>query len=317
MESLLDKLNNFTSAALEAKIVATFVALIFLWILRSIIFNIIQHRYEEDVRFWYQSRKTASYIISALGILLIGWIWFEGFESFATFLGLVSAGIAIALKDMLIDLAGWMFIIWRQPFSVGDRVQIGSQAGDVIDIRPFQFTLLEIGNWVGADQSTGRMIHIPNGKVFSENQANYTQGFDYIWDEIPVLITFESNWQKAKTLLLEIANKHTGHLTESAQQRLKKAAAKYMIFYSKLTPIVYTSVKREYGIELTIRYLSEPRRRRGNEQAIWEDILRAFAECPDIHFAYPTQRFYHQVTDHHDGTGHVLLPNNDTEHTGR
>ncbi len=298
MEPLLEHLAALMSAAIEAKILATIVALAFIWLVRRVLFNIIQHRYEENVRTLYQSRKTASTITSALAILLIGWIWFEGFESFATFLGLVSAGIAIALKDMLIDLAGWVFILWRQPFSVGDRVQIGAQSGDVIDIRPFQFTILEIGNWVGADQSTGRVIHIPNGKVFSENQANYTQGFQYIWDEIPVLITFESNWQKAKVLLLEIAHKHTGHLTDSAQQRVKEAAQKYMIFYSKLTPIVYTSVQREYGIELTIRYLSEPRRRRGNEQAIWEDILRTFETCPDIDFAYPTQRLYHHRLEH-------------------
>jgi small-conductance mechanosensitive channel len=160
----------------------------------------------------------------------------------------------------------------------------------------FQFTLLEIGNWVDADQSTGRVIHVPNGQVFRDAQANYTQGFQYIWDEMPVTITFESNWTKAKAILQEIANQHTGHFSESARQQVQRAAEKYFIFYSKLTPIVYTSVK-EYGIVLTIRYLSEPRRRRGNEHAIWEDILHQFGACPDISFAYPTQRFYSHVLE--------------------
>ena len=64
-----------------------------------------------------------------------------------------------------------------------------------------------------------------------------------------------------------------------------------MIMYSKLTPTVYTSVE-DSGVLLTIRYMCDPRKRRSSEQAIWEDILRAFAEQPDIEFAYPTQRFY-------------------------
>src|SRR3989442_7605528 len=87
----------------------------------------------------------------------------------------------------LVNLAGWVFIIWRSPFALGDRIQIGQHAGDVIDVRLFQFTLNEIGNWVQADQSTGRIIHIPNGKVLTEVIANYSEGVQYIWHEIPSL----------------------------------------------------------------------------------------------------------------------------------
>ena len=105
-------------------------------------------------------------------------------------------------------MVGWCFILIRQPFKVGDRIQIGKVAGDVIDIRFFNFQLNEIGNWVDADQSTGRIIHIPNGIVFTEPQANYTAGFQYIWNEIPVLVTFESDWKKAKQLLTDIVNHH-------------------------------------------------------------------------------------------------------------
>ncbi|HAW79639.1 MAG TPA: mechanosensitive ion channel protein MscS, partial [Balneola sp.] len=68
------------------------------------------------------------------------------------YFGLLSAGLAIALKDPVTDLAAWMFIIWRKPFDVGDRIELGKSKGDVIDIRPFKFTILEIGNWVDADQ---------------------------------------------------------------------------------------------------------------------------------------------------------------------
>jgi small-conductance mechanosensitive channel len=179
---------------------------------------------------------------------------------------------------------------------VGDRIQIGNTAGDVIDIRIFQFTLMEIRNWVDADQSTGRIIHIPNGKVFSEIQANYSTGLDYIWNEIPVLITFESDWKKSKEILTGIVNKHAEHLSASVEEKIKEASHRFMIFYKKLTPIVYTSVK-DSGVMLTMRYLCDPRKRRGSEEEIWEDVLNEFAKHKNIDFAYPTQRFYNNLSE--------------------
>lgn len=294
IEELLNSLIEETiglSSEFQVKLLTSVIVVLLLWLTRRLVLNILRRLYQQNIRTHYQSRKASGYIIFVTGLFLIGWIWLEGVTSLVTFLGLASAGLVIALKDLLIDLAGWFFIVWRQPFVVGDRIQLGEFSGDVIDIRPFQFTLLEIGNWVYADQSTGRVIHIPNGQVFKEPQASYTQGFQYLWDELPVMITFESNWRKAKDILLEIAMTHVGHLSDSARANVEQAAQRYLIFYSKLTPIVYTSVVQS-GVLLTIRYLSEPRRRRGNAQAIWEDVLQRFAECDDIAFAYPTQRFY-------------------------
>lgn len=278
------------SSEIQIKIFASLVITLVLWILYSLIIKIVW-RGTENVRTRYTWRKTLGYIVIVLAVFLIGRLWLSGFQSIATYLGLLSAGLAIALKDVVSNLAGWLFIISRRPFSVGDRIQIGDHAGDVIDTRFFQFTLLEIGNWVNADQSTGRIIHIPNGMVLNEVLANYSKGFQYIWNEIPVLITFESNWEKAKKILQKIADKDAEQLSKAAEKRVKEASKKFMILYSRLTPIVYTSVK-ECGVLLTIRYLCEPQRRRDSEQIIWEDILKEFIEHRDIDFAYPTQRFY-------------------------
>ncbi|MBU1036226.1 MAG: mechanosensitive ion channel family protein [bacterium] len=280
------------SPEVQIKIFASLVISLVLWVLYSIIVKIVWRR-TENVRIRYSWGKTSGYVVIILGVFLIGRLWFKGFQSIATYLGLLSAGLAIALKDLVSNFAGWLFIISRRPFSVGDRIQIGNYAGDVIDTRVFQFTLLEIGNWVNADQSTGRIIHIPNGMVLSEVLANYSKGFQYIWNEVPVLITFESNWEKAKRILLKIANTHAEHLSKAAEKRVKEASKKFMILYSKLTPIVYTCVK-DSGVLLTIRYLCEPQHRRDSEQAIWEDILKEFVQNKDIGFAYPTQRFYNR-----------------------
>jgi small-conductance mechanosensitive channel len=283
------------SPELQERIFTSLIVIILLWLIRTIVIRIVWRK-TEDPYVRYRWRKSTIYLVVVIGLLIVGRIWFAGIQSIATFLGLLTAGLAIALQDLVKSVAGWIFLMWRKPFIIGDRIQVGSHAGDVIDIRLFKFSLVEIGNWVDADQSTGRVIHLPNSLIISEVIANYTRGFEFIWNEIAVLVTFESNWKKAKNILLEIARKHAAHLTKDAEKRIKEASKRYMIFFTALTPTVYTAV-RDCGVLLTIRYLISPRSRRSSEQSIWEDILAAFSDCTDIDFAYPTQRFYNNVTE--------------------
>jgi len=271
------------------------VAIAGLWLLQKIVLAVVYRRLTDPYT-RYRWRKATTYLFIVAGVLVVGREWLEGFKSLATFLGLVSAGIAIALKDPLTNLAGWAFIVSRRPFDVGDRIEMGGHKGDVIDQRLFQFTLNEIGGWVDADQSTGRIIHIPNAKIFTDPIANYDKGFKYIWNEVPVVITFESNWTRAKEILTAIAFKHAEHLTAEAERDLLSASRQYFINYKKLTPIVYTSAVTS-GVQLTMRYLIEPRRRRGTVSAIWEEILTEFANAPDIDLAYPTSRPFHHTLE--------------------
>lgn len=217
---------------IQNKLIASVVGLVTVAGLRWILLRLLNRRIK-DPRVLYQWRKGIGYISFGTAILILGRPWIPELQNISTFLGIVTAGLAVALKDPLVNLVGWAFILSRQPFQAGDRIQIGDHAGDVIDIRIFQFTLMEIGNWVAADQSTGRVIHVPNGKVFHETVANYSRGFQHLWNEIPVLVTFESNWEQAKRILGTIANRHAEHLSNAAQSRLQEAAQKYMIFYSK------------------------------------------------------------------------------------
>lgn len=276
------------SADVQGKIGLTLLTGAFFILLRGLIVNLVNRR-TTDAHARYHWRKIATYVCFGISFLVTGRIWVEGFESVSTFLGLLSAGIAIALKDPIGDIAGWAFILWREPFKVGDRIEVGGTKGDVVDVSLFQFTLLEVGNWVGADQSTGRLVHVPNKTVFMKEQANYTKGFNFIWDEIEVVITLESDWKEAKKALLEIANEHCEKMTEEASAMIKQAAKRYMIFYRKLTPIVFTSVVGN-GIKLTIRYLCQPKKRRSTATDIWESVLNLTQENPSIALAYPTER---------------------------
>jgi small-conductance mechanosensitive channel len=290
MESVTQWINDITglNPQFQSNLFTSIFIIFLFWLIRTIIIRIIWRK-TEVVQQRYRWQKITTYVSVTLGILLVGRIWFEGIQSLATFLGLVTAGLAIALQDIVKSLAGWIFILWRKPFSLGDRIQVGNHAGDVIDVRVFKFTMLEIGNWVDADQSTGRMVHLPNSLVLTEVVANYAQGFEFIWNEIPVLLTFESNWKKGKEILRKIVSKHAEHLSETAEKRIKEASKRFMIFYK--------STVKDSGVLLTLRYMIDPRRRRGSEEAIWEDILTEFAACNDIDFAYPTRRLYNNALE--------------------
>ena len=288
MQSLSEYLN--LSPEFLKNLILTMVLLLLLSLVRFLCNVIIKKRIPDAMKS-YRWRRAILYSYSVLLIVLIGPIWIKGIASLTTFLGLASAGVAVAMHDTIANVAGWFFIMSRKPFKVGDRIEIGQITGDVIDIRIFQFSVVEVGNWIDADQSTGRIVHVPNSKVLRETLANYQIGFEYIWHEIPVLITFESDWKKAKRLLQKIANDNVENLLKGAQEQIRRAAEKYFIFYGTLTPIVYTAVK-DSGVLLTMRYLVNPRQRRSSEQQIWESTLDAFDEEDDIELAYPTTRFY-------------------------
>lgn len=254
-----------------------------------------------DLNQRYQWRKISLYLAVLAVFACFIPTWLGILESVGTIIGLVSAGLAIALKDPIMNIAGWVFILFRQPFRIGDRIQIGDVTGDVIDIRLFQFSLSEIGNWVDADQSTGRIIHMPNGIVFTQPQANYNWGFYHVWHEIPILLTFESDWKRAKAILTKIVNDHALEITDTAEKQIKAAAKKFRIHYTSLVPEVFTTVK-DSGVLLTMRFLCDPLKRRSDEQEIMENVLEEFAKYDNIDFAYPTTRFYDNLGEGKFGT---------------
>ncbi len=208
-------------------------------------------------------------------------------------LGIGSAGVALALQEAVLSLAGWLYILVRRPYDVGDRIEVSSLKGDVIDIRAFQTTLLEVGNWVDGDQSTGRIIHLPNSFIFKHPTYNYTRGFEFIWNELSVVITFNSNFEKAKEILIELGNKWSQDKESIVAEKIRRMADNYMIHFNKYTPIVYTFIV-DSGIKLTLRYMIETKQRRSTTSNIFEEFLRRIESEPDITLAYTTYKLFYE-----------------------
>ena len=245
----------------------------------------------QDAEAGYRARKLSFYISVGLFLVALAWIWTRQLANIGAFIGLISAGVAIALSDVLKNTAAWVVILFRRPFKIGDRIEVGTDAGDVIDIGVLRFSLLEIRNWVDADQTTGRILHIPNGIIFTEPLANYTQGFPYIWLEIPVTVTFESDWETTRHMIQQIIEEHAADPTTTGQAADERIAKQYLSLDQDVTPAVYTKVI-DFGVTVTGRLLVTARGRREITSRVWQDILRAISREPRVELAYPTTRFF-------------------------
>src|SRR2546429_7119675 len=145
------------SPELQVKFLVTLLTVFGLWLLHWIVLSLVYRRVRAP---WsrYRWRKSITYVALGLGVILVGRTWFVGIQALATFLGLLTAGLAIALKDPVTNLAGWIFIAWRRPFEVSDRVEIGGHKGGVVGIPLPPVPLNEERNRGDPGQSTRRLI---------------------------------------------------------------------------------------------------------------------------------------------------------------
>ena len=135
------------------------------------------------------------------------------------------------------------------------------------------------------------MVDIPNADLLMHNVINYTRGFGYVWNEYPILITFESNWQRAYDILTEIMRDEAERFEAPAMRQVTMLESRYLIHDEKMSSQVYIMIK-DSGVELGMRYLSPSRQRRMIRDQISKRILKAFSERTDIELAYPTYRIF-------------------------
>ncbi len=267
------------------------IGLVLLWFCANAIIFFI-NRSVKNLKKRHLYRKSVVYFASLI-TLAVGLHIVLPRVNVSLILGIGSAGIAMALQEAVLSLAGWLYVLIRKPYDVGDRIEVSAVKGDVIDIRAFQTTLLEVGNWVDGEQSTGRIVHIPNSFVFKHPTYNYTRGFEFIWNEISLVITFDSNFEKAKNILLELGNKWSQDKESIIAEKIRRMADNYMIHFNKYTPIVYTSVV-DSGIKLTLRYMIEIKQRRSTASNIFEEFLKRIDNEPDISLAYTTYKLFYE-----------------------
>ncbi|MCA9364869.1 MAG: mechanosensitive ion channel, partial [Candidatus Moranbacteria bacterium] len=172
-------------------------------------------------------------------------------------------------------------------FHVGNRIEIDGMYGDVIDISIFYTTLLEIRGWVHGDQATGRLVMIPNGVVLSSSVCNYTKDHHFLWDEVVVPITHDSDWRLAVSLFQEVAVRVTSDFTADARKSLSQLEQRYYFSERTMEPSVFVEVTDNW-VSLTIRYVVEAHQRRVFRSRIMEQVLIVFEKHSEIRIASST-----------------------------
>ncbi len=273
------------------KIVQTLVVVVLLLLINRLLLNAFDRHFEDGTKVYRLRRTTKTTSIIVLVVMIIV-IWLSDSSNLFDYLSYIAIAIIVVLHETISNIAGGLIIMARKPFVLGDRIEIENYKGDIVNIDVVYTTIVEVGgDRVNGEQSTGRIVHIPNSKLLQQAIANYNQGFEYVWMEIPITVTFESDWQKAKKIIEELTVELTGQFAKEAQKDFRKASREFYFKPGKLTPIIYTKTI-DYGITLTARFIVGPRAMRGVESAFSERLLTLFKDHADISLAYPTTRFY-------------------------
>lgn len=271
---------------LAIRLAGTILVLAAILILSAVGRRVALATFDEQER-QYKASKWLSRSLWLLGLIVIISLWSPDASQLITVLTIIGAGLAVALRDVLLSFVGWVHLQLHPPYRRGDRIEVNQIRGDVIDIGLTQTTMMEIGEWVEANQSTGRLLHIPNGWIYQHGVKNYTEGFEYLWFEQPVIVTFDSNWERARDIILEIAETEVPNSEDDARQQLREMTSEYLVHMNVLSPYVYVSLA-DSGVKLTLRHLTAARGRRTVRHELITKILRRFQEHSDIHIAYPT-----------------------------
>ena len=241
-----------------------------------------------DSKEQYRKRSALSTIILVIAVAVIVILWARTLQHTGTFLGLVGGGVAIALKEPLLAIAGRIAILAGHAYSVGDRIEVDKITGDVIDVGFFYTRMMEIGNWISADQATGRIVQFSNSRMFGDTAVfNYTRNFSYVWDEIKLPVTYASNLEAARHILLEAGTEYTKEFMAGAQQELDHMKRYFVVSNMELKPQVYLKVTDNW-VELTLRYLVEPKKRRLASSFIFDRTFERLQGRDDITIASST-----------------------------
>ena len=253
-----------------------------LWIaiivfITMVIRKLIKHRIA-DITNRYKYQK----VIELLGILLTILIILmsfslDSFKEYTVIIGLFTAGIAFTLQELILSIAGSFYIFALRVYKPGDRIEINNIRGDVIDINSMYTTIMEIGEWVSSDNYSGRIVKISNAFVFKGPIKNYSMDFPFVWDELNIPITYGSDVELAKKIILQVAIDHLSDYIENSKETWKEMVKRYYIEDATLDSTIAIKLTDNW-IELNLRYITDYKRRRVTKHELFENIEKSILD---------------------------------------
>lgn len=278
IEEFSNYLYNITGIETECikLTILTIIAIIIFKIIKFIIKKIYAVLPIDEKKKFYRNRKVQISLTIVL-LILIFLIWGEKLSGLITIISFISAGLTIAMREVIFNFFAGIYIKFRKPFEVEDRIETDTIKGDVINIHTLGFEVLEIGDRIEGEQSTGRIVHIPNSYIFTKSLKNYTKAFKYIWDEIKIEILLDADIKKTEELIYEIIfdNETLRETPRKMENAVDDIIFEYRIYYNNLDPIIYTKIQESH-VDLYIRYLVHPKKARNVQDEIYMRIIEEY-----------------------------------------
>lgn len=271
-ENILDFLSNpFVRRLITVLIGFLVIGMLVHWLRRLLTRHIRNQRTLSNVG---QIIRFLSYLAAVTLVLII---FSSQLPGLTVMLAVAGAGIAFALQEVIVSLAGWTAISFGQFYAIGDRVQLGGIRGDVIQIGVLRTTLMEIGEWVKADQYSGRIVRISNAFVFKEPVFNYSEEISFVWDEISIPVRYGSDHHLAREIMRKAADAVLGASIEEVTREWDVMRGKYPLEHASVEPRVFL-VANDNWMQITLRYPVDVKRRRSVHDELFMYILDAIAE---------------------------------------
>jgi small-conductance mechanosensitive channel len=197
--------------------------------------------------------------IFIIGLSLLFASWYTAVVS----LGLLSLILGFALQTPITSLIGWIYLLTRQPYRVGDRIQIDEAKGDVIDVSYLDTTLWEFGGpYLSTQHPSGRIIKFPNSLVLSRTVYNYSWAlFPYIWNEIKFQVAYDSDLEFIAQTLQQVVEEELGErmmdLVRVYRELLKQTPVDELEIQER--PVVHFRASENTWLEAIVRYLVHPK----------------------------------------------------------
>lgn len=225
----------------------------------------------------FVSNQAYQVTLNILEILVFIFLFDDYIKGLMTFISVISAAMTIALRDFILNFFCGIYIKFKKPFKVEDRIQIEDTKGDVMSISAFSFEILEVSTKEDNGQSTGIVIHYPNSIIASKPVKNINKGFKYIWDEIVVKISLEADLENDKKEIYKIVNSldTIKSIPKKMKNLINDVNTTNRIYFNKFDPIIYTKIVDDH-VELNVRFLMHPKKARYIESVIWDKIYLAY-----------------------------------------
>ncbi len=277
---MIKSISNYINDSIGNEYIYLAVLTLASYVLIKLITNIICKFYisfNNNSRDRYMYKKKVSLMSNTIVLIVVFFIWESHLANLITVISFISAGATIALREIIFNFFSGIYIKIKKPFKLEDRIEIGGDKGDVVNISTLNFEILEIADEINGDQSTGKIIHLPNSLIFTTPLKNYVKAFKYIWTEITVKLPLDADLRESKKVLYKIVNNNqvVKRIPPKMRGQLTSASLDYRIYFNKFDPIIYTKVVDTH-IELYIRYLIHPKKARNVEDEIWCSILNAY-----------------------------------------